>query len=48
MTDEELIIFAKLLLSMDIEISEAGAVFFYKNNQKCIYTKRQFIEIFLE
>jgi hypothetical protein len=47
MTDLDIINFAKILLSLDIEINKNGSVVFYKDNQMCVYTKNQFIDIFL-
>jgi hypothetical protein len=48
MTDLEIINLAKILLSLDIQINNNGSIVFYKNSMKCIYTRKQFIEIFLE
>ena len=48
MTDLEMINLAKILLSLDIEIKNNGSVVFYKNGMKCVYTKKQFVEIYLE
>lgn len=48
MTDLEIINLAKIFLSLDIQINNNGSIIFYKNNMKCIYTRKQFIEIFFE
>ncbi len=48
MKDLEVVNLAKLLLSLDIEINNYGSVVFYKNDVACVYTKKQFIKIYLE
>ena len=44
MTEVDISSFAKLLLGYDIEINDKGAIIFYKDGLKCVYSKKHFIE----